>query len=130
MKISRAEYVELCKSRWHGTALADALANFADFEEINEQLVDALRSFKRDPWQKDIADRCLNPDGTLSAFLWKLQTSITPDRSCLYPLLDFEEHFQQVFLRRGLLFYCQLILREIETIPVESEPVLPFALTA
>lgn len=128
MRIDRAEYLVLCKTRWHGVHLGDARANFADFEEIHDQLVEALRSYKRDPWQKDIAERCLNPDGTLTAFLWKLQSSITPDRACLWPLLDFEEHFQQVFLRRGLLFYCQLVLRNLETIEVETEPTL-FAAT-
>lgn len=124
MKIDRAEYLALCQSRWHGVHLGDARGNFADFEEIHDQLVEALRAFKRDPWQKDIADRCLNPDGTLTAFLWKLQSAITPDRASLWPLLDFEEHFQQVFLRRGLIFYCQLALREIETVELETEPSL------
>ena len=29
-------------------------------------------------------------------------------------LLDFEEHHQKCFLRRGLFFYAELMLREIE----------------
>lgn len=124
MKIPRATYVEKCAERWHGWALADARRNFADFEEIKDTLIDAMRSYRRDPFQRDIADKCLNPDGTLTAFLWRLQESITPDRSCLHPLLDFEESCQKVFLRRGLIAYCTLILREMETIAATPDPSL------
>lgn len=107
-------YTAECEKRWGGAALADARRNFRDFEEIQHLLVEPLRSYRRDPFQEDIAGKHHNPDGTLTAFLWKLQSAITPDRSCLYPLLDFEEYFQKVFLRRGLIIYCVMLLRAIE----------------
>jgi hypothetical protein len=121
MKIDRAEYLALCKARWSGPALGDARHNFNDFNEINEHLVEAMRAFHRDPMQEDISGKCLNPDGTLTEFLWKLQTGINPDKSSLRPLLDFEEHFQKVFLRRGLVIYCTLILRNLETVQIYSD---------
>jgi hypothetical protein len=113
-QVDRAEYRRLIAARWTGDALRDAARNHKAFAEIHDQLTDAMRAFARDPWKKDIHDRCLNPDGTLTAYLWKLQEAIQPDKSCLYPLLDFCEHWQKCHLRRGVLQYCQLILREIE----------------
>lgn len=63
---------------------------------------------------EDVSGKCHNPDGTLTALLWKMQEAWQPDKSCLYPLLDFCEHYQRVFLRRGLVIYCSMLLRLIE----------------
>jgi hypothetical protein len=43
-----------------------------------------------------------------------VQAAWQPDRSRLDPLLDFEEHYQKVFLRRGLVIYCELLLDELK----------------
>lgn len=112
--LDRAHYVAECEKRWHGAALQNARRNWRDFQELRPELLEALRSYRRDPMQTDIGGKCHNPDGTLTAFLWKLQEALQPSRSCLHPLLDFEEHFQKIFLRRGLIIYCSMILRELE----------------
>lgn len=110
----RAKYAEECEKRWAGWALRDAKANWSKFREIHPTLLEAMRQFRRDPFMTDMNDKCHNEDGTLTAFLWKLQVALEPDRSCLHPLLDFEETFQKVFLKRGLIIYCSLILRQLE----------------
>jgi hypothetical protein len=112
--MNRESYMIECEKRWHGPALRDARHNWAHFEELRPQLTAALRDFRRDPFFEDIGGRCHNPDGTLTAFLWHLQSALEPNRSCLWPLLDFEEHYQKVFLRRGLIIYCTQILRAME----------------
>lgn len=112
--MDRAHYVAECEKRWFGPALADARRNWRDFHELKPTLVAALREYRRDPMQEDISGKCLNPDGTLTAFLWRLQESLEPNRSCLHPLLDFEERHQKIFLRRGLIIYCTMLLRELE----------------
>lgn len=114
MNLERVFYIDECNKRWIGPALSDARRNWHMFQEIQLQLIEALTEYRRDPFHEDIAERCQNPEGTLTAFLWKLQTAITPDRSCLYPLLDFEEHFQKVFLKRGLIIFCAMILHDME----------------
>jgi hypothetical protein len=80
-----------------------------------------MSRYHRDPVQEDQSGKCHNPDGTLTAFLWQLQLAIQPDRSCLSPLLDFCEHYQRVFLGRGLIIYCSMILRELEK-PTPDDP--------
>ncbi len=39
---------------------------------------------------------------------------MAPNKSRLDPFLDFCDHYQRVFLRRGLLIYCGMLLRSIE----------------
>lgn len=126
--IDRAEYLVLCRARWDGWCLADARRNFADFVEIHDQLVEAMKSFHHDPLQRDINDKCLNPGGTLTAFLWKLQSAIEENKSSLYPLMDFNESSQTVFLRRGLIAYCTLVLRNLETLEVASDETMALPL--
>ncbi len=111
---TREVYALHCNQRWGGPALADAKRNWTHFQSIHAQLVEAMRAYRRDPFQEDVVGRKHNADGTLTAFLWNLQTALAPAESSLFPLLDFEEHFQRVFLRRGLLIYCSMLLREIE----------------
>jgi hypothetical protein len=110
-------YRTRCEERWHGPALQDAWANWHAFEEIKPALTEALAAFHRDPFLADPTGKCHNPDGNLTALLWKLQGALNPDPHSLHPLLDFEEHYQKIFLRRGLLIYCELILREMERAP-------------
>lgn len=109
----RALYVAECAQRWHGPALADARRNWRDFEELKPALAAWLRSYHLDPFQEHISGVKLNPEGTLTAFLWTLQERLQPNRSCLHPFLDFEERHQKIFLRRGLLIYCAQILRQL-----------------
>jgi len=120
------EYKTICACRWNGAALRDALSHWQCWEDMRTTLFEAMREFHGNPFQKDLNGKCHNPDGTLTEFLWKLQTVLGPDRSCLYPLLDFEEHFQKCFLRRGLIIYCTGLLREIETPKPEPEGQLAF----
>jgi len=109
--IDRQEYVALCRSRWSDWCLADARRNFAEFEELSARLEPFLRDYAHDPCMEDVTGKCHNPDGTLTALLWKLQDVLQENKSCLHPFLDFNEDSQTIFLRRGLLFYCQLLLR-------------------
>ncbi len=111
---TREIYVLHCQQRWGGPALADARRNWTHFQSIHAELSEAMRAFLRDPFQEDLFDRKHNADGTLTAFLWNLQTVLAPSDSSLFPLLDFEEHFQRVFLRRGLIIYCSMLLRQLE----------------
>jgi hypothetical protein len=53
-------------------------------------------------------------EATLTSMVWVMQTAIEPDQSHLHPCLDFEEHFQKIFIRRGLMIYLTLLLKEIE----------------
>lgn len=121
----RAKYLEDCRGRWSGIHFADARRNWDDFQSIKADLLAALKDFKRNPFLPDLTGKCHNPNGTLTAMLWNLQSNLETDRSCLYPLLDFEENFQKVFLRRGLIIYCAQVLRELEVpIPTTNEPCL------
>ena len=113
-KFDRAAYLTECEKRWYGPALRDARANWSDFQELKPTLTEALRKYRHDPCLEDLSGKLHNPDGTLGSFLWRLQESLEPNRSCLLPLLDFEEHYQRVFLRRGLIIYCTMLLREME----------------
>ena len=101
------------------------MRNFADFEPLKPTLLEALHDLRRDPFLKDLAGKFHNSEGTISGMLWNLQTNLNPDRSSLWPLLDFEEHHQKVFLRRGLVVYCGILLdelkRESETAPEQSK---------
>lgn len=108
------DYRQKCRERWGGDALKDALSNWRGFESLRSDLTEALRVFCRDPFLQDLAGKCHNPKGTLSDFLWKLQSALQPHKGRLDPLLDFEEHFQKVFLRRGLIIYCHALLHEME----------------
>lgn len=105
-----AQYREKCGERWYGEALRDALHNWHEWEDMRDYLVDAIRQYLRNPFQRDLGDKFYNPDGTLTKFLWHCQEALQPDRSRLNPLLDFEEHYQKIFLKRGLIIYCGDIL--------------------
>lgn len=113
LKVNRAEYRQLCEKRWFGEPRQDALRNWVAFQAIRDRLIVALWAFHRDRYMEDLGGQFRNPDGTLTKMLWTLQTAIEPDQSRLHPLLDFEETFQTIFLRRGLLIYCQLILQQM-----------------
>lgn len=79
--LDRAAYLAECRLRWGGPFLADARSNWADFEHLHPTLQEALAKYHRDPFLTDMAGKCHNPDGTLSAMLWKLQEAIEPSRS-------------------------------------------------
>lgn len=84
MKPDRQAYAERCRQRWSGPAMHDALVRYE------------------------------SDGGSLGEFLWKLQEQWQPDKSRLDPLLDFCDHYQKVFLRRGLVFYCEMILEAVK----------------
>jgi hypothetical protein len=113
MILDRVRYNAECDQRWSGPAGQDARRNWAHFEEMRDDLTRVLRAFRVNPFLKDVAGKAHNPEGTLRDFLWKLQAAWQPDKGCLDPLLDFEEHFQAVFLRRGLVIYCEMILAQL-----------------
>lgn len=115
------DYLDECRKRWHGDCLWDARQNWHDWKLMHDQLETALREYHRNPQQEGVGGDCHNPDGTLTSFLWKLQTSWQPDKSCLRPFLDFCDHYQTIFLRRGLVIYCSLVLRTIEAPEPQDE---------
>lgn len=109
----RKVYVERCGWRWDGPAFVDAKGNWKTWREIHPDLERALRTFERNPSMKDASGKHHNPDGTLTAFLWKLQEAWEPNRGKIYPLLGFCEHYQRLHLGRGLLIYCGMVLDAI-----------------
>lgn len=121
MTVDRMEYRRRCERRWSGVCFRDAAGNWPDFESMREDLTAALRQFRGNPLLKDVAGRCHNESGSLKDFLWRLQSAWQPDPVRLDPLLDFCEDTQSVHLRRGLLFYCELILEALERVPAAAE---------
>ncbi len=99
--LDREEYLNRCRARWSGEALRDAKANWSKWQELRPVLNAAMLRFREQ-------------SESLNGFLWSLQTELQPDKARLDPLLDFCDHYQNVFLRRGLVIYCLLILRAIE----------------
>ena len=108
---TRVNYVAECEKRYGGWTLQDALDNWFDFEERREVFGQWCDHFRRDP-QLRVGPKAHNPAGTLTGMVWVMQSALDPDRSCLHPCLDFEEHFQVFFIRRGLMAYLTLLLRE------------------
>lgn len=105
----RKEYLRECEARWEGPALMDARRNWRIFEEAHDALVAILVPYLRDNWIKDISGKCHNPDGTLTAWLWKCSAD-----SENWWIWDFCEHYQKCHLRRGLIAYAKQVIREIE----------------
>ena len=103
-----ANYKAACKERYAGFLLRDALANWADFEERREDFTAWMNHYRRDP-RLTIGAKEHNPTGSLKALVWVMQTALEPDTSCLFPCLDFADHHQAVFIRRGLLIYLELL---------------------
>ena len=113
---TRANYKASVKERYGGKprwCIQDALDNWFDFEEHRDQFIAWTEHYHLDPWFM-VGDKCHNPRGTLSAMVDLMQVAIQPDRSYLHPCLDFNEDSQTVFIRRGLLCYLTLLLKEIE----------------
>lgn len=127
----RREYRRQCELRWSYRAIHNARGNWSHFEELKPQLLEALRAFQKDPLQVDLSGKSHNPDGTLTSFLWSLQTALQPDKSRLHPLLDFCDHYQKVHLRRGLVIYCGLLLRGLRTVaPADPRQLILYLLSA
>lgn len=121
--LDRAAYMAECEKRWSGPALQDARSNWSFFKELGDDLIESLRVYASNPFLADVAGREHNPTGRLADFLWSQQAAWNPDRRSLYPFLDFEERHQKVFLKRGLLIFCEMILRQLEcTEPKEAMP--------
>lgn len=114
MKPDRKEYVALCSARWYGLSLSNARRNFVIWESLHESLRDLAIAFNRDCWAKDLSGKCHNSDGTLTGYCWLMSDAFGGAKGSIGPLLDFEENFQKVFVARGLLFYLQLVLRDLE----------------
>ena len=110
---TRANYIESCKERYHSWTMTDARENWEIFEEHRETFRAWCDHYRRDP-MLFVGAKAHNPLGTLSAMVWVMQVAIEPDRSRLCPCLDFEENFQTVFIRRGLMIYLTLLLKELE----------------
>jgi hypothetical protein len=91
----------------------DAMANWHAFEEHRETCQKWLAHFVADPLL-EINGHAHNPSGSISEMAWLMQGAVQPDRYCLAPFLDFEEHYQKCFLRRGLIIYLKLLMEELE----------------
>lgn len=105
----RKAYLDECAMRWDGPALMDARRNWRIFEEAHDALVAILVPYLRDNWIKDISGKCHNPDGTLTAWLWKCSA----DQENWW-IWDFCEHYQKCHLRRGLIAYAKQVIRELQ----------------
>ena len=108
-----ANYKASCRERYHSWTLRDARENWEIFEEQRETFRSWCDHYRRDP-QMMVGAKAHNPQGTLASMVWVMQVAIEPDRSRLCPCLDFEENFQTVFIRRGLMIYLTLLLKELE----------------
>ena len=115
-QIYRAE----CRKRWDGPALMDAVGNWTHWESIRQELCEAMRQFRKNPHMTDLNGK-MHADGTLTDYLWKLQSAMQPDKGRLDPLLDFCSHYQKCHLRRGLLVYCSILLKTFEENSVRSD---------
>ncbi|RRJ96812.1 hypothetical protein Ga0100231_023890 [Opitutaceae bacterium TAV4] len=104
----REAYNAECALRWHSDCLRNARRNWNVFEAHYTELVEIIRPYLRDNSVKDIHDKSLNPQGTLTAWLWV--------NSDAHPWLwDFCEHYQKCHLRRGLIAYCKQVIGEIQS---------------
>jgi len=112
--LNREHYTEQCRKKYNRDPLRNALANWSHWEALKPDLLSAMKQYRRNPTLEDMVGVLHNPTGTLTDLLWKMQTAWQPDASCLAPLLDFCEHYRKVFLRRGLIIYCSMLLRQIE----------------
>jgi hypothetical protein len=110
----RETYRQECRKRWDGEALRDAVQNWRHWKSINQELREAMRQFRRNPTMTDL-NGTDHANGTLTDYLWKLQTAMQPDRGRLDPLIDFCEHYQKCHLRRGLIIYCTMLLQSFES---------------
>lgn len=105
--MDKKAYIDECRGRWHSQQLRDCSANWGLFKRHHAELVEMLRPYLRDMFVRDTRGRCLNPNGTLTAWLW--------ENTATHPwLFDFCEHYQQCHLRRGLLAYCKQVIAELE----------------
>lgn len=111
---TRANYLASCRDRYCGWPLVNAAKAWSDFEEHRPAFLSWMEHYKADPILR-VGDKCHNPEGTLSALVWVMQTSLNPDRSCLSPCLDFHDRSQKVFVRHGLIIYLTLLLKEVES---------------
>lgn len=104
--MDKKAYIEECRGRWHSKQLRDCSANWGIFKKHHAELVELLRPYLRDNFLTDLNGRCMNPAGSLTAWLWLNSESHTW-------LWDFCEHYQQCHLRRGLIAYCKQVIEEI-----------------
>jgi hypothetical protein len=103
---TRDNYRKQVEQRWGGWSLQDALRNWHFFEEHKEALIGWLEHYRRDRWFS-VGEKCHNSSGTLTGMVW-LASKQLPG------LIDFEEHFQACFPRRGVIAYLTLLLQERE----------------
>lgn len=118
--LDKNHYLTECAQRWHGPALADAQRNWIHWQRWRPVLTQHLINFRRDPWLKSEGETCANRDGTLTGYIWELQKIVQPDPARIDPFIDFEDRYQKCFLRRGLVIYCTMILRLLESLPTSE----------
>ena len=114
MNCTLSNYKAECEKRYtSGFTFRDAVSNFSGFDERKEDFTAWARHYRKDPLLQT-GKKYGNPDGTLSNLCWVMQAILEPDKSRLSPCLDFEEHYQKVFLKRGLVIYMTLLLKDLE----------------
>ncbi len=104
----RKAYLLECEARWSGPALMNARLNWRIFEENYEAIVGVLTPYLRDNMCEDLTGKMHNPEGTLTAWLWKVS-----DQKENWWVWDFCEHYQKCHLRRGLIAYCKQVIAEL-----------------
>lgn len=108
-------YRDECAKLWDREALRNALANWILFQRHHANLVAILRPYLADSMVPDLAGTYQNPEGTLTAWLWKC--SAAPENSWIW---DFCEHYQKCHLSRGLIIYCKMLIAELKA--TEPDP--------
>ena len=112
-------YKDKCAFRWEGHCLQDARSNWALFAKHHADLVEILRPYLADCYCPDLTGASQNPEGTLSAWLWKCSDDMA--KSWIW---DFCAHYQKCHLRRGLLIYCEQLINELKATPEPAALVL------
>ncbi len=115
--MTRADYnLEVDQRHGHQAkwVLRDARRNWHVFEEVREDLLEWVKLYHRDSWL-NVGEKCHSADGTLTGLGWLAGRN-------LHQLIDFEENLQTCFLRRGLVSYLKLLLRDVEAAGIEVVP--------
>ena len=112
----RKTYSDECGTRWGGDALRNARGNWTLLEERHDDIVAVLQPYLRDSGVRDIAGNYLNPDHTLTSWLWKCSEAKEN-----WWIWDFCDHYQKCHLRRGLIIYCKMVIAELK-VAADSTP--------
>lgn len=110
-----AEYRTAVDVRWDRDARADARRNRHLFTEHHDALAAWCERYHRDNWFQ-VGDKYHNSEGTVKGMLW-----LAAGNHDMRWLIDFCDHHQTCFLRRGAVAYCVLLIKRLEQ-PAPHDP--------